>query len=249
MSHELRTPLNAIIGFSQVLQEGYFGELQPRYKEYVDDIIDSGRHLLDLINDILDLSKVEAGRMELFLSPVNPGELLHNSMSLIREKARKHGVKTRLEVGTELADLEIEADERKLKQILFNLLSNAAKFTPDGGLISVIAHREDGHVIISVKDTGIGIAAEDQARIFENFYQTHQTISNKTPGTGLGLALVKRLVALHGGRVQVESEGTGKGSRFSFTIPVKQPTHVAALTPNREPNTERHINELTKEDA
>ncbi len=249
MSHELRTPLNAIIGFSQVLQEGYFGELQPRYKEYVDDIIGSGRHLLSLINDILDLSKVEAGKVELSLTQVKLAELLQNSMSLIREKARKHGVRTRLVVDAEVADLEVEADERKLKQIVFNLLSNAAKFTPDGGHIVVSAHRKNEHVLITVEDSGIGIAPEDQRRIFEDFYQAQQALRDKTPGTGLGLALVKRLVALHGGIAMVRSEGLGKGSCFSFTVPLERRTAGPTAAADHDQRKEPHIGDTPAGDS
>jgi signal transduction histidine kinase len=223
MSHELRTPLNAIIGFSEVLREKYFGPLTEKQEEYVMDILDSGKHLLALINDILDLAKVESGKIELELSRVNIKGLLENSLIMIKEKAFKHGIKLDLYVPQELDDLEIMADERKLKQVMFNLLSNAAKFTPDGGEIRVMADlvriklltddrdsetssgQEPGgtgqevsapqeFVRISVEDTGIGIAPDDQEKIFEEFYQVRGGVKDKTPGTGLGLSLAKRLV-------------------------------------------------------
>lgn len=220
MSHELRTPLNAIIGFSQVLQEGYFGKLNEKQVEYIKDILESGKHLLSLINDILDLSKVESGKAELKLSSVNVKELLENSLTMIREKARKHGITLTLQIPQELESFEITADERKLKQIMFNLLSNAAKFTPDEGAITVDARREKEELIISVADTGIGIAPEEREKVFQEFYQIRGEMKDKTPGTGLGLALTKRLVKMHGGKIWVESDGIGKGTRFSLSLPL-----------------------------
>jgi len=221
MSHELRTPMNAIIGFSQVLKEQYFGELNEKQAEYIDDILESSKHLLSLINDILDLSKVEAGRTELELSKVGIKGLLENSLIMIKEKALKHNISIDLHIPQELSSFELTADERKLKQIMFNLLSNAAKFTPDGGVIAVEARKKGKELIISVSDTGIGIASEDQERIFEEFYQASSGILDKTPGTGLGLALAKKFVELHEGRIWVESGGIGEGSRFGFTLPMK----------------------------
>jgi PAS domain S-box-containing protein len=223
MSHELRTPLNAIIGFSEVLQEQYFGELNEKQTGYVKDILESGKHLLSLINDILDLSKIEAGKEELELSQVSIEELLENSLVMIREKAMRHGIGLDLDISPEVEGLEITADERKLRQTMFNLLSNAAKFTPDGGAITVEAKQEGEELIISVADTGIGIAPEHQERVFEEFYQVRGGMKDKTPGTGLGLSLTRRFVEMHGGRLWVESEGEGKGSRFSFTLPIREP--------------------------
>lgn len=233
MSHELRTPMNAIIGFSQVLQAKYYGELNEKQVEYVTDILDSGNHLLSLINDILDLSKVEAGKMQLELSRVDITALLKNSLLMIQEKALRHGITVELNLPSLSEGLEMEGDERKLKQIMFNFLSNAAKFTPDGGKIGVSAHlvgaqdtdgkagADEGTFIeICVSDTGIGIKSEDQARIFEPFIQVQGGITDKTPGTGLGLTLTKDFVELHGGRIWVESEGLGKGSRFYVLLPV-----------------------------
>ena len=216
MSHELRTPLNAIIGFSEVLQERYFGELNEKQAEYTDDILSSGRHLLSLINEILDLSKVEAGRMELELATFDIPLAIDNARTFVRERATTHGITLEVKVDERLGDFT--GDERKIKQILLNLLSNAVKFTPEGGRITINARPTNGSVEISVTDTGIGIAEEDQPRIFEEFRQVGND-SKKIEGTGLGLTLAKKFVELHGGRIWVESE-VGKGSTFVFTLPV-----------------------------
>ena len=225
MSHELRTPLNHIIGFSEVLRDKYFGELNEKQADYIQDILGSGKHLLSLISDILDLSKVEAGKMELELSPVNIKTLLEDSLVIIKEKAHEHGIGLDLNIPEEMSELEIQADERKLKQIMFNLLSNATKFTPEGGDIRVTAQstiiNQQSSIQISVADSGIGIAPEDLEKLFDDFYQVKGGMRDKTPGTGLGLALTKSLVEMHGGRLWVESEGEGKGSRFSFTLPIR----------------------------
>jgi GAF domain-containing protein len=218
MSHELRTPLNAIIGFSEVLIERLFGELNPKQEDYIRDIHSSGRHLLTLINDILDLSKVEAGRMELELSTFQLSSALSNAMILVRERAQRHSILLGQQVDATLG--EIVADERKFKQILLNLLSNAVKFTGDGGRVDVTARREDGNAVIAVHDTGIGIASEDQAAVFEEFRQVGRDYTRKQEGTGLGLALTKKFVELHGGRIWVESE-PGKGATFTFTLPLQ----------------------------
>ncbi len=220
MSHELRTPLNAVIGFSQVLQEQYFGKLNEKQAEYVTDVLESGQHLLSLINDILDLSKIEAGKMELELSKVIIKDLLESSLVMIKEKALVHRIDLDIDTTGDLEYLKIAADERRLKQVMFNLLSNAAKFTPDGGAIRVESRKEGKELIISVSDTGIGIAPEEQERIFEEFYQASNTIKDKPPGTGLGLPVTKSIVEMHGGRIWVESEGPGKGSRLTFTLPI-----------------------------
>ena len=223
MSHELRTPLNAIIGFSQVLQEHYFGDLNEKQSEYIDDILESGKHLLALINDILDLSKIEASKTTLELSAVKVSQLLRNSLSLVKEKCMKHGVALGLEIDEGVEDLEIVADERRLKQVLFNLLSNAIKFTPDGGAITIHCglESEGAQIRVSVTDTGIGIRTEDHERIFAEFEQVKHDIQDKTAGTGLGLPITKRIVQMHGGRIWVESKGIGKGSRFTFVIPTE----------------------------
>ena len=230
MSHELRTPLNAIIGFSEILWDQTFGELNEKQTKYINNVLVSGRHLLQLINDILDLSKVEAGRMELELSRVNIKDLLANSLIMIKEKALKHGIKLDSHISQELMDLEISADERKLKQIMFNLLSNAVKFTPDGGVITTTVRREGKDLITSVADSGIGIKPEDQERVFGEFEQLDSTYARQQQGTGLGLALNRRLVELHGGRIWVESKGEGKGSTFTFVIPIEALQRVSEVS-------------------
>jgi GAF domain-containing protein len=217
MSHELRTPLNAIIGFSEVLQEKLFGELNEKQAEYTDDILTSGRHLLSLINEILDLSKVEAGRMELEVAAFDLPLAIDNARTFVRERATRHGITLDVSVDERLGDYV--GDERKIKQILLNLLSNAVKFTPEGGRIGINAQQVNGAVEISVSDTGIGIAPEDQPRIFEEFRQVGTDYAHKSEGTGLGLTLAKKFVELHGGRIWVESE-IGKGSKFTFTLPI-----------------------------
>jgi len=222
MSHELRTPLTAIIGFSQVLAEQYFGELNEKQAEYAKDILESGEHLLSLINDILDLAKVEAGKAELELSSVNMKELLESSLVMIKEKALKHSLSLEARISSVLDNLLIIADQRKLKQVMFNLLSNAAKFTPDHGRITVEAGREGEEIMVSITDTGIGIALKDQGNIFDEFYQVRSGAKDKTPGTGLGLPLSKHFIEMHGGRIWVESEGKSKGSRFIFSLPIRE---------------------------
>ena len=217
MSHELRTPLNAIIGFSEVLLEKMFGELNEKQEEYLQDILSSGQHLLSLINDILDLSKVEAGKMELEPAVFNLRELLEGSLVMVKERALAHGLTLSLDIAEEI-DTFI-GDERKVKQVLFNLLSNAVKFTPDKGKVSVTATKTDGVVQVVVRDTGIGIAAEDQQQIFAAFQQVGKGRVGKAEGTGLGLALTKKFVELHGGQMWVESS-VGKGSAFTFTLPI-----------------------------
>ena len=218
VSHELRTPLNAIIGFSEVLLEKYFGELNEKQNEYVDDILSSGRHLLSLINDILDLSKVEAGRMELEVTTFHLPDAIDNALLLVRERASRHGIKLEHVIDERLG--EFTGDERKIKQILVNLLTNAVKFTPEGGRVKVEARLGDSAVILSVVDTGIGIAKEDQEAIFEEFRQAGGNYAHKREGTGLGLTLTKRFVEMHGGKIWVESE-VGKGSTFTFTLPIR----------------------------
>ena len=220
MSHELRTPLTAIIGFSEVLREQYFGELNEKQGEYVGDIEVSGRHLLSLINDILDLSKIEAGKVDLDIAKVNIKELLEDSLVMIKGKALKHSIELSVKTSEELEHAEILADERRLKQVMFNLLANAAKFTPDGGKVSVEGGIKDDKVVVSVSDTGIGISRNDLEKIFEDFYQAKNNKNDKTPGTGLGLSIAKSIVEMHGGHIWSESEGEGKGSRFVFTLPI-----------------------------
>ena len=215
MSHELRTPLNAILGFSQVLRERLFGEVNQKQAEYLDDILTSANHLLALINDILDLSKVEAGQVELDVAPFSLREALERGVVMVRERATKDGVQVAIRA---LPDADVvTGDERRIRQVIFNLLSNAVKFTPAGGAVDVSAARLNGEVRVSVADTGPGIAVEDYERIFEEFQQTEAGVEQRE-GTGLGLALSKQLVELHGGRIWVDSK-LGHGSTFVFTLP------------------------------
>jgi GAF domain-containing protein len=217
MSHELRTPLNAIIGFSEVLTERMFGELNEKQTEYLHDILESGRHLLSLINDILDLSKIEAGRMELDTTDFDLPSAIDNALTLVRERATRRGIILGRIIDERLGMQR--GDERKVKQVLLNLLSNALKFTPEGGQIDVSARLQDGAAEIAVADTGVGIAPEDQDAVFEEFRQVG-TADKKVEGTGLGLALSRKFIELHGGRIWVQSE-LGRGSTFSFTLPVR----------------------------
>ena len=217
MSHELRTPLNAVIGFSEVLLQRMFGELNEKQDEYLTDIYASGQHLLSLINDILDLSKIEAGRMELAPALFHLPSALENAVTLVKERAARHGITLQVDLEPQLG--EVVGDERKIKQVLLNLLSNAVKFTPDGGRITLTAGRNDNAIEIAVTDTGIGIASEDQTAIFEEFRQVGADETRKQEGTGLGLTLARKFVELHGGRIWVESE-VGRGSTFTITLPM-----------------------------
>jgi PAS domain S-box-containing protein len=244
MSHELRTPLNAIIGFSELLKDGLIGDLSDEQRGFIGDIFSSGKHLLSLINDILDLSKVEAGKMELDLEPVPVVSLFANSLSIIREKAAEHHIKLELIAGTDLGDIQV--DVRKVKQILYNLLSNAVRFTNDGGHVVLRAARvpraEVGQrsgpwagrsfgagdsefaefLSISVRDDGIGISEESLDRLFQPFTQIDSGLARKFEGTGLGLAMVKLLAELHGGAVAMES-AEGEGSVFTVWLPMRSP--------------------------
>ena len=216
MSHELRTPLNAISGFSQVLRKRLYGEINDKQADYLDEILASSRDLLSLIDDVLDLSKVEAGQIELEVAPFSLPATLERGLVVVGEQASKGDIRTSLVsdpgIGT------VTGDERRVRQVVLNLLWNAVKFTPAGGAVNVSASRVDGEVRVSVADTGPGIDPEDQGRIFEEFQQAAAGREQRE-GTGLGLALSKRLVELHGGRIWVESE-PGKGSTFVFTLPV-----------------------------
>jgi signal transduction histidine kinase len=218
MSHELRTPLNAIIGFSEVLAERMFGDVNDKQAEYLQDILASGRHLLSLINDILDLSKVEAGRLELEPGRFHLPTAVDQALTLVRERASRSGIGLEVRVDERVG--EIVGDERKVRQVILNLLSNAVKFTPEGGRVRVTAAAAEGLVTIAVSDTGIGIAPEDQAAVFEEFRQVGRDGARKAEGTGLGLTLAKRFVELHGGQIGVRSR-LGQGSTFTFTLPVR----------------------------
>lgn len=230
MSHELRTPLNAVIGFSDVLLERMFGELNPRQEEYVRDIRNSGHHLLDLINDILDLSKVEAGRMELDLGAVSLPDLLAEGIAMVRERADRHAISIDLDVAAEVGT--VLADELRLKQVILNLLTNAVKFTPDQGSVTVTAHLVGDDAHVSVCDTGIGIADAEQEEIFEAFQRGGRASRTSPEGTGLGLTLSRRIVELHGGRLWMQST-LGVGSTFSFAIPLP-PSSVTRVDESRE---------------
>jgi signal transduction histidine kinase/ActR/RegA family two-component response regulator len=215
MSHELRTPLNAVIGFSEVLLDRMFGEINERQDEYLRDIWNSGRHLLELLNEILDLSKVEAGQMVLEPSTFTVGSALEYTLAMVRERASLHAITVTVDVAKDVG--KVELDELRFKQVVLNLLSNAVKFTPDGGSVSVRAYREGTALVVTVADTGIGVPAEDQERIFESFQQGRRG-APKEEGTGLGLTLSRRIVSLFGGRMWLEST-PGVGSTFGFSIP------------------------------
>jgi signal transduction histidine kinase len=227
MSHELRTPLNSVIGFSEVLEDEIFGSINEKQHEYVNNILTSGKHLLSLINDILDLSKVESGKMELDLTEFPLREAVESSFVMLKEKALKDGITLSVNLSPE-TEVSIVADKRKLKQILFNLISNAVKFTPTGGTVGIHAIRDSGFIQITVADSGMGIKEEDMLKLFQPFTQLAPVYTKEFEGTGLGLALNRQLVELHGGRIWVESH-VGTGSRFSFTIPLSQTTITVPL--------------------
>ena len=221
MNHELRTPLNVIIGFTELILDKQCGDLTPQQEEYLGDVAQSARDLFLLINDILDLTKIEAGKLELELSEVPLPELLSRSFTILKEKALKHNI----QLSYEVKDIpgSIIADERKLKQIIYNLLSNAVKFTPDGGRVQMEAELAGGFVQVSIADTGIGIKERDLQRIFDPFEQAESSLSRRFQGTGLGLSLTRSMVDLHGGKIWAESEGEGKGARFFFLMPTMPP--------------------------
>ncbi len=221
MSHELRTPLTAIIGYSEILFYEYFGAVNERQKQQLDIILQCSRHLLDLINDILDISKIESGKTELDLAPVRISFLLEHTLTLLKETASRRKIRVETRVPPELVGVTIMADERRVKQVLFNLLSNALKFTPEGGRVDVSLLSQNGFLAITVADTGIGIPRVELERIFDAFYQIKGRVNpTKAPGSGLGLSLARQIVELHGGRIWAESDGDGKGSRLTFTLPV-----------------------------
>jgi len=233
MSHELRTPLNHIMGFTELMLGKNFGDLNETQVEYLSDVYQSSQHLLSLVNDILDVAKIEAGKLELNPARINPRQILEQSLSIVKDKAMKR--KIRLETKIDRIPETIIADELRLKQILYNLLSNAVKFTEDGGEVCLSVRTLPGmgerdaqeagpareRLEISVIDSGIGIRKEDMERIFEPFSQLETSLSRKYPGTGLGLSLTRNLVEMHGGRIWVESEGLGRGSAFRFTLPIQ----------------------------
>jgi two-component system CheB/CheR fusion protein len=218
MSHELRTPLNSINGFSEVLFDETFGPLNAKQKQYVNNVLTSGKHLLLLINQILDMAKVEAGKMKLALTVISTKTLLNDISMLVADMVSKKKIEMQLEIPSDLPD--IQADELKVKEIIYNLVSNAVKFTPDGGKIGMRAKKIGSEIEVVVWDTGVGIAAENMGKIFEGFFRVDTPYSRVTEGTGLGLPLSKKLVELHGGDFTVESEGLGKGTLVRFTLPI-----------------------------
>ena len=218
MSHELRTPLSSINGFSEVLYDETFGPLNEKQKKYVEYVLTSGKHLLLLINQILDMAKIEAGKMKLALSSLPMKILLNDISLLVADMVSKKNIEMLLEISEDLPD--IEGDDLKVKEILYNLLSNAVKFTPEGGKIGMRAKRVDSGIEVVVWDTGAGIAAENMGKIFEGFFRVDTPYSRVTEGTGLGLPLSKKLVELHGGKFSVVSEGLNKGTQVRFTLPI-----------------------------
>ena len=218
MSHELRTPLNSINGFSEVLFDETFGPLNAKQKQYVNNVLTSGKHLLLLINQILDMAKVEAGKMKLSLSTLPMKNLLNDISMLVADMVSKKKIEMQLEIADDLPN--IEADELKVKEIIYNLLSNAVKFTPEGGKIGMRAKKTSSEINVEVWDTGVGIAPENMLKIFEGFFRVDTPYSRVTEGTGLGLPLSKKLVELHGGKLTVESEGLNKGTLVRFTLPI-----------------------------
>ena len=222
LSHELRTPLTSITGFSEALQDKYFGELNKKQADYIQYIHDNSQHILSLINQIVDLEKIETGKTEMEISNVKIKNLLESSISMIEDKAAEHHITLDYQLTPEIDELEIYADEPKLQQAVINLLSNAVMFTPEGGCVTVSAKLTDKQLFVEVEDTGVGIALENQQKVFEDFFQVKSDIKDKTPGLGLGLGLSRRLVEMHRGKIWVESEGEGRGSRFIFTIPTSE---------------------------
>jgi PAS domain S-box-containing protein len=226
MSHELRTPLNAVIGFSELLEQEIFGALNDKQRTYVGNVLVSGRHLLQLVNDILDISKVEAGRMDLTYERTPIGSVVDVVRGVIGALAAKRGINLEVDVPPNLPDVYV--DPGRIKQVLYNLISNAIKFTPRGGLVRLTARAGAGSLVVSVSDTGIGIARGDLPRLFREFEQLAQPNGVRPEGTGLGLALTRRLVELHGGRVEVDSE-LGRGSTFSVHLPLRSPDDATGV--------------------
>jgi two-component system CheB/CheR fusion protein len=218
MSHELRTPLNSINGFSEVLYDETFGPLNVKQKQYVNNVLTSGKHLLLLINQILDMAKIEAGKVKLTLSFLQMKSLLNEISLLVADMVSKKKIEMVLEIAEDMPN--IEADELKVREIIYNLLSNAVKYTPEGGKIGIRAKKADSEIEVVVWDTGVGIASENMEKIFEGFFRVDTPYSRVTEGTGLGLPLSKKLVELHGGKLSVESEGLDKGTSVRFTLPI-----------------------------
>ncbi|MFC2070468.1 ATP-binding protein [Chloroflexota bacterium] len=220
LSHELRTPLNSVTGFSEALKKKFHGDLSEKQEEYVEYIQESSQQMLSLISQIVDLERIETGKTTIELSNINLALLLQNCVSLVEGKATEKDIRISYELAPEIVDLAIQADEQKLAQIIINLLSNAIKFTQNDGRVIMRVTKENNSLMIEIEDSGIGILLENQEKIFQDFFQVNSGTKDKTPGLGLGLGLAKRLVEMHRGRIWVESEGEGKGSRFIFTIPL-----------------------------
>jgi len=234
MSHELRTPLTAIIGYAEILSNEYFGTVNERQKQQLDIILQASRHLLDLINDILDISKIESGKTELELGVVRMGSLVQQTITLLKETAARRRIEVTSSLPPEVAGMDVPADERRVKQVLFNLVSNALKFTPAGGRVEIALQRRDDSLAVSVSDTGIGIPRGELERIFDSFYQIKgRPSASKAGGSGLGLSLARQIVELHGGRIWAESEGDGKGSCLTFTLPLQHAASAAELRTGR----------------
>lgn len=224
MSHELRTPLTAIIGYAEILSNEYFGSINERQKQQLQIILQASRHLLDLINDILDISRVESGKTELEIGPVRMGALVEQTLPLVKETASRNGIEILTSIPPDVAALAVPADERRIRQVLSNLLSNSLKFTPAGGRVEIAVRRRPDYLATSVTDTGIGIPPDELEQLFDAFYQVRgRPVPNGAPGSGLGLSLARQIVELHGGRIWAESEGDGKGSRLTFTLPLRRP--------------------------
>ena len=216
MSHELRTPLNAVLGFSEVLLDRMFGDINEKQEDYLRDIHGSGKHLLELLNEILDLSKVEAGQMELEFTLVDVSAVLEYAASMLRERAAAHSIELRVEVAADVGDVEV--DELRFKQVVLNLVSNAVKFTQDGGRVVIRAAKVANELQVSVQDTGVGIPEVDRERIFESFQQGGRGASREE-GTGLGLTLSRRIVELLGGRMWLEQRNGGRAARSASRSP------------------------------
>jgi Amt family ammonium transporter len=230
MSHELRTPMNAVLGFAEMLQDQASGGLNPRQAKYVANVLTGGRHLLQLINDVLDLSKVEAGHMDLAYQILDVSETLRGVHAIAKALAMKKGLEFPFQIPDGLPPLA--ADGARVKQILYNLLSNAIKFTPEGGTVRLAAHDRGDALEVVVSDTGIGLEDHDLQRIFQVFEQVDSSYARRQQGTGLGLSLTRQLVEMHGGRVWAESQGLGHGSTFRVTLPWRPAGAAGLLTPS-----------------
>ena len=235
MSHELRTPLTAIIGYGEILANEYFGQVNERQKQQLEIILQASRHLLDLINDILDISKIESGKTELEIGSVQVSTLVKHTLVLLKETASRRKIRVNTSIPPDVDALQCPADERRVKQVLFNLVSNALKFTPEGGSVEIALRMQEDSLAASVIDTGIGIPRGELERIFDAFYQIRGRPSmTKVPGSGLGLSLARQIVELHGGRIWAESEGEGKGTCFTFTLPLGRAAVPGGVTAGSE---------------